>query len=137
MLSRALAETGARDPRELCRSLLRELKTRSQESYDEAVERFQDSVMPSIVGEEAEPLQAWLDYGRYLAERLGPGRDVVIDASGKALPAPSAPSWRDLLLHLPDDGRARAVPVSVPPELTPAQQATIDVLVDGKVRLGR
>lgn len=136
LLSRALTETGATDPRGPYRALLRELKSLSEDRYAEAVERFQDSVLPSIARQEAEPLQAWLDYGRHLAESLGPGRDVVIDGTGRAHPLGPSPSWRDLILHLPDDGRARAIPVSVPAELSAAQRATVDLLVHAKVRAG-
>jgi hypothetical protein len=134
-LNRALAETGARDPREPYRALLRELKGRSQERYERAVERFQDSVLPSIARERADPLLAWLEYGCDLAERLDPGRDVVVDASGRAAPLVPPPSWRDLILHVPDEDRARAIPICLPPELTAAQRATLDLLVHGKVRV--
>lgn len=135
LLDRALADTGAHDPREPYRALLRELKKRDQERYSRAVDRFQGSVLPSIVQGDTNPLQAWLEYGRHLANQLDPGRDVVIDHSGKASTLTLPPSWRDLIIHLPDDGRARAVLVSLPPDPTPAQRATVDLLVHARVML--
>ena len=102
-LNQALRETGARDPRKSYREMLRELKLKSEADYQHAVAGFQESVLTAIIDRGAEPLSSWLQFGRELAERLYPGRDVVIDETGRARALAPPPSWRDLILHLPDE----------------------------------
>ena len=132
-LSEALRDTGAVDPRPVCRELLRELKQRGQETYDDAISEYQNSVVARIGGEKADPLEIWLLYACELAERIRPGRDVVIDGTGRATPLEPPPSWQDLILHLPGDSRSPCLVVGQPPELTRAQRATVAVLVNRKV----
>ena len=132
-LAEALRDTGAVDPRPVCRELLRELKQRGQEPYGEAISAYQDSVVARIGGEAADPLETWLLYACQLAERIRPGRDVVIDGTGRATPLEPPPSWQDLILHLPKDSRSPCLIVGRPPELTRAQRATVAVLVTRKV----
>jgi hypothetical protein len=136
LLNEALAETGAPDPRPRLRLLLSELKRQDPSAYDEAVTRFRDLVLPSIAGGEAEPLTAWLDYGRHLAETLAPGRTLSLDEHGRGSPLVGPASWKDLILHVPTDSRARAILIGEPPRPTRAQQATIELLVHGRVMLG-
>jgi hypothetical protein len=131
----ALAETGARDPRDFYRQLLRGLREQSEERYRDAVTRWRDEVVLPLARDEGDPLELWLRFGASVASELHPGRPVVVDESGRAAPYEPPPSWRDLILHLPDEKRVKAVPVSLPPELSPAQQATVDLLVKGKNRL--
>lgn len=131
----ALAETGARDPREFYRQLLRGLKEQSEERYQEVVARWREEVVAPLARGEGEPLERWLRFGATVAAALHPGRTVVVDESGRAAPYEPPPSWRQLILHLPDEKRVRAVPVGLPPELSVPQQATVDLLVKGKNRL--
>lgn len=135
LLRRSLEETGAPDPRDAFRPLLRELKDRDKEAYLEAVAKFQETVVPAIAEGSVDPLTAWLQYGIELAQRLDPGREVVIDATGRATPLAPPPSWRDLILHVPEASRARTLLIGYPAEPTSAQRATVDLLVRGKVRL--
>ncbi|MDE0394169.1 MAG: hypothetical protein OYK82_05260 [Gammaproteobacteria bacterium] len=132
-LSEALRDTGAVDPRPVCRELLRELRGHGQQPYDDAISAYQNSVVARIGGEKADPLETWLLYACELAERIRPGRDVVIDGTGRATPLELPPSWRDLILHLPRDSRSPCLVVGHPPELTRAQRATVAVLVSRKV----
>ena len=76
-------------------------------------------------------MAAWTEYGRTLAELSGPGRTVALDGSGRSQPyeAPADPSH--LVLHLPDNTRAPALLVGLPAELTAAQRASYDWLVQG------
>ena len=134
-LIEALGKTGARDPRERYRKLLRELKLKSEAEYEQVVSAFQESVVERIVDGDADPLTAWLQFGTELAERLHPGRDVVIDETGRAETLTAPPSWGDLILHLPDDRRARGVVIELPPEPSLAQKASVDLLAQGSVRL--
>lgn len=132
-LAEALRDTGAVDPRAVCRELLRELKRHGQQPYDDAISAYQNSVVARIGGEEADPLQTWLVYACELAERIRPGRNVVIDGTGRATPLEPPPSSRDLILHLPGDPKSQCLVVGQPPELTRAQRATVAVLVTRKV----
>ena len=133
-LSEALRDTGAVDPRPVCREFLRELQGHGQHPYDDAISAFRNSVVARIGGEEADPLETWLLYACELAERIRPGRNVVIDGTGRAAPLEPPPSWQDLILHLPRNSRSPCLIVGRPPELTRAQRATVAVLVTRKVR---
>jgi hypothetical protein len=84
--ARALSDTGARDPRDFYRELLRRLKANSDEEYRRAVARFRDEVVGPVARDERDPLEAWLEFGRALAERLLPGRTVVVDETGRTRP---------------------------------------------------
>jgi hypothetical protein len=135
LLDAVLRQTGARDPREFYRERLRELKERDTDGYRAAVRYFEDTLVPSIASGGAEPLEAWREYGRRLAELTAPGRTVAVDASGRARPyeAPAPPDA--LVLHLPDAPSGRALLVGLPRELSDAQRATYDWLVMGRQKL--
>ena len=128
----ALEATGARDPRDFYRKALRELKERNPEGYDQAVGHFQNSLVPSIAAGEVEPLGAWREYGRLIAEFFEEGQTVAIDETGRSLPYdPETPmGW--LVLHVPKTKGSRAILVALPPEPSPAQRATYDLLVRGR-----
>lgn len=133
-LQDALDAVGARDPREFYRERLRELKQANPQGYQEAVAYYRDTLIPTVAGGDAPPLEAWTEYGRRLAEAAAPGRTVSVDGTGRAHPyAPPAAPDR-LVLHLPDQP-GRALLVGLPAELTDAQRATFDVLVQGKQKL--
>jgi hypothetical protein len=133
-LEQSLAETGARDPREFYRERLRELKERDPGAYGQAVRYFDETLIPSIASGE-EPLSAWTEYGRRLAELSAPGRTVSVDQTGRASPytPPAAPDA--LVLHLPQVASGRALLVGLPRALSEAQRATYDWLVLGRQKL--
>lgn len=133
ILEAALEATGARDPREFYRERLRDLKAEQPDSYSESVAYYRDTLIPSVASGEADPIEAWTEYGRRLAESLAPGRTVSIDESGRSEPFESL-SPKRLVLHLPDNHGTKALLVGLPPELSAAQRATYDVLVSGKHR---
>ncbi len=134
------SETGARDPREYYRGLLRGLRETDPDAYRTLVERYEAEVVQAIAAEGADPLEAWLAFGAVLAQAVaGPGGLHSVDATGQSAPAAPPLPWDALLLHIPEGkgggGRGgRALPVGLPPELSPAQRATVDLLVHGKVR---
>lgn len=134
ILEEALERVGARDPRDFYRDRLRTLKETNPEGYQAAVEYYRDTLIPSVASGEADPLEAWTEYGRTLAEAVARGRTVSIDGTGQAHPY-QGPDADRLVLHLPDDRGTKALLVGLPPHLTPAQRATYDVLVAGKQRL--
>ena len=134
MLESAIAESGARDPREFYRERLRELKQIDPGGYERAVESYREVLIPDVASGMTDPLHAWTEYGLRLAALLAPGRAVRVDASGRAHSYESeAPDG--LILHLPDEKGRRALLVSLPGRLSPAQRATYDVLVSGKQRV--
>lgn len=132
ILEEALERSGARDPREFYRDRLRELKRANPEGYEKAVAYYRDTLIPEVASGTSEPLDAWTEYGRLLAEALAPGRTVEVDATGRARACAPTPTRDHLVLHLPKDSRSRALLVALPPDLTPAQKATYDVLIAGK-----
>jgi hypothetical protein len=134
-LETALAESGARDPRDFYRERLRELKRASPDEYQRAVTYYSDTLLREVAEGRRDPLTAWMEYGRRLAEALAAGRTVSIDPTGRA--RSYDPGARDsLVLHMPDDKGAKALLVALPSSLSPAQRATYDVLVAGKQRPG-
>ena len=133
-LQEALASSGARDPREFYRDRLRELKSADASAYAAAVAYYEDQLIPEIAAGSVDPLVAWAEYGRMLAESLAPGRTVSIDTTGCAHSYESPASPDQLVLHLPQDQGVRALLISLPATLSPAQRATYDVLVSGKQR---
>jgi len=130
-LEAALAASGARDPREFYRERLRELKRARPEEYQTAVAYYTDTLLPTVAEGKAEPLVAWTEYGRRLAQALTPGNTVAIDPTGRSHPFDGG-GPEELILHLPYEKGAPALLVGLPPELSPAQRATYDVLVSGK-----
>jgi len=134
----ALEEAGARDPRDFYRDLLRELKGRDPAAYERGVAHFREELIPGIASGDLEPLKAWREYGRKLAEWMVEGRTVEIDQTGRSHahdPSEDA-EWADaMVLHLPTGGKEKAILVSLPSEPTPAQKATYDLLVAGKQTL--
>jgi hypothetical protein len=135
LLEAALRKTGSRDPREFYRDRLRELKERNRGAYAEAVRYYEDTLVRSIASGAVEPLTAWTEYGRKLAELTAPGRAVSVDKTGRAVPysPPSEPGA--LVLHLPQAPGARALLIGLPAELSDAQRATYDWLVLGRQKL--
>jgi len=133
ILEQALADSGARDPRDFYRDRLRELKNANTEGYEQAVRYYRETLIPTVARGEQNALEAWTEYGRRLADALEPGRTVSIDETGRAHPLEEVRAGR-LLLHLPDRKGSRALLVGLPPELTAAQRSTYDVLISGKQR---
>ena len=135
LLDQVLRETGARDPREFYRERLRELKERDPKAYAEAVRYFEETLIPGIASGGAEPLAAWTEYGRKLAELSAPGRTISIDPTGRASPYSPPAGPEALVLHLPQLAGGRALLVGLPRALSDAQRATYDWLVMGRQKL--
>ena len=134
-LEAVLSESGRRDPREFYRERLRELRERDREAYEQAVRYYEETLVPSVASGSAEPLSAWMEYGRRLAELSAPGRTLTVDASGRAQEYEPDSAADSLVLHLPQAGGGRALLVALPRELSPAQRATYDWLVAGRQKL--
>jgi len=131
----ALAQSGGRDPREFYRERLRELKDANPASYQEAVAFYTNELVPAVAAGSVDPLAAWLDYGVRLCEWCAPGEPVEIDPTGVRNPLSASTPPDRLVLHIPGEKRTRALLVGLPAELTPAQRATFDLLVQGRLKL--
>lgn len=130
-LEAALEKTGARDPRAVCRERLRQLKGIDAAAFEQAVGHYRDRLIPSIIAG-GEPFTAWVEYGRTIARLTFEGRTVAIDRTGLAREYATPADPEALVLHLPEGGRGRALLVAQPRDPSPAQQATRDLLVDGR-----
>ena len=118
----------------MCRERLRELKGVDAAAFEQAVGHYRDRLVPSIAGGE-EPFTAWVEYGRTIARLTFEGRTVAIDRTGLAREYSTPADPDALVLHLPKGGKGRALLVARPREPSPAQQATSDLLVDGRYSL--
>lgn len=135
-LEEALAREGARDPREFYRERLRALREQDTTLYDQAVDHYRQTLLPSIADGGEDPLAAWTEYGRRLAELSAPGRTMSLDRTGRAAPYRAPADRSHLVLHLPDSPRGPALLVQLPAELAPAQRAAWEWLVQGRTSLG-
>lgn len=134
-LSAALEERQLADSRKAYRSCLRTLREANPELYERASQHYQARVLPLLAGAE-DPVDAWVEYGRFLAELLSPGRLVAVDGSGRARPFTPPATAETLVLHVPEDRAVPAMALSTPRQPSPAQQATYDLLVLGRDSLG-
>jgi hypothetical protein len=126
---RALADAGARDPREFYRNQLRDLKARDEGAYRRALAYFQERLIPAVADEANDPLEEWVEYGRVLATLAMPGRTVQIDATGRAADYARPVPPDVLVLHLPERTSEKAIVVGLPAKMSPAQRASYDLLV--------
>jgi hypothetical protein len=133
-LTRSLAQRGALDARETYRALLRSLKAQSADAFTKASRYYDQQVVPRL-GADADPLDAWIDYGRLIGELSGTGRMMIVDETGRAAPyvAPLAPG--NIVMFVPDDTRAGSFVAVQPAELSAAQRATVALLVEGRLAL--
>jgi hypothetical protein len=132
-LNEVLEKSGARDPRELSRDTLRRLRDNDADAYQRAVSYFENVLLVEITREDSDPLDSWLEYSRFLASLRTVGTAVQIDRTGRSFPYSRPVPGDHLVLYLPTSGREPALPVSLPIELSLAQQATYDLLVNRKV----
>lgn len=129
-LQRALGALGYADPRPALRDRMRELRETNPAGFEEAKKRYE-----GVVATSDDPVEAWIEYGRYLGDLAGEGRLLAIDDTGFAAPYEAPPPAGALLLHLPEDTSVAALPVMMPASPSAAQQATLDLLVGRKLAL--
>lgn len=125
----SLAGAGFEDPRPALRDLLRQLRAQDAEGFSEATDRFEQVLVPAAASDSSDPLVAWIEYARWLSDRLAQGRAVRIDVTGRASPASGDPEPGMLLIHIPDEQAKRAMVLLAPRQLSQAQQETIRLLV--------
>lgn len=132
-LRAALAERGLADPRPSLRERLRALRDGNPAAFEEAKARFESIVQDGDATRDT--VEAWVEYGRYLGDLTGPGTLYAVDAGGRAVPWAPPPAPGILILHIPDETGAPALAVMAPTDPSPAQQATLDLLVGRRLAL--
>lgn len=130
-LDAALADADMQDPRDHYRRALRTLKQRDPDGFEAALRYFEEELIPAVAGQ-ADPIEAWVDYGRMLARTLGEGRTIELDETGRARPVYDAKAATGLVLHVPDEATTPAFVLRSPRTPSPAQQAAVELLVDGR-----
>lgn len=134
-LESRLEATKSQDPRPQYRELLRLLKERDPAQFDVLRQHYAREVEEALAKQDRDPLGLWLDYGLVLAEAMvGPGTAMEINDAGVAIPLEGSPKPGSLTLFLPEGRGSRALAVAVPATPTLAQEATLDLLVHGKVK---
>jgi hypothetical protein len=134
LFDQALSGSGNRDPRDFYRKRLKELKGTDPSAFATAATYYRDELIPGIADGRLEPLSAWLEYGRFLAELIEEGTTVLIDESGKSRAYEPGSGAGLLILHLPRDSKRRALLIGLPTQLSPAQRASYQLLVEGRQR---
>jgi hypothetical protein len=132
-LLEAFTRHAVADNRPAYRQRLRGLRDRDPAAFDRALRHYEDDVLPALAGGD-DPVAVWIAYGDWLGRLDGPGRLVEIDARGRARPADAAAA-DGLVLFIPDDAGAQVLAVRLPAAPAPAQRATYDLLVAGRVEL--
>lgn len=130
----ALRDRQLSDPRDGYRMRLRALRETRPELFERAARHYQEEVLPGLAAG-ADTIEAWVDYGRFLAELIAPGRVVTIDGTGSARPYASPLPPHALVLHLPSDRDAATMPLAEPVDPSAAQRAAYDLLVRGRFAL--
>jgi len=116
------------DPRPSYRNRMRYLKDNNPRAFEAARAWYEETLVPAI-NQGADPVEAWITYGRQLGELTAPGATCAIDASGRAREYGGAING-DLILHLPTDTAAPALALAVPRQISPAQRASYDLLIE-------
>ena len=130
-LGTALTGADQRDPRPFFRAVLRHLRERNDDGFRRALRYYEEELVPAVAGE-ADPLEAWAEYGQVLARELGSGRTAELDSTGRARTAESVADARGLVLHIPDATDAPVLVLRYPAAPTPAQHAAFELLVEGR-----
>lgn len=129
-----LAALRLADPRDAYRQRLRTLREAHPDAFARAVQYYEEVALPRLA-EGQEVVETWIEYGRRLGELTSPGRVVAVEPGGRATTyrEPFQPDW--LVLHIPEDRAAAVLALAVPAELSAAQRATHDLLVQGRLSL--
>lgn len=132
-LEEAARSAGIADPRPPYRERLRQLRQLSQQDFDRAIDHYEQHVLPALAGND--PLAAWIDYGRFVAALEGDGRVVSVDEQGRAKEW-TAGAPIGLVLFIPEDFGTGVLVLCQPLAPSPAQEATVKLLVERKLGLG-
>ena len=131
-LTAAAARLGLADPRPAYRERLRFLKDERPDAFATALRHYEEKVLPELAsGDDA--IAAWVQYGEAIAGFTAAGRLITVDAQGRALKFATPVPQGALILHVPDDTAAPVLVAASPASPSPAQQATLYLLVNRKL----
>jgi hypothetical protein len=134
LLANGFAARSLSDSREEYRNLLRDLRVRDPAAYEKAARHYSSRVLSGIAaGEDA--LEMWIDYGGFIGSLTETGTLMSIDATGRSAPYGVPFRDGDMVLFVPERGRNGAFVVVAPLEPSPAQSATVGLLVEGWLAL--
>ncbi len=135
-IDRAVATSDYEDPRPGLRARLRYLREERPAAFTAALKYYEETLLPVVAADDSDPVLEWIHYGRRLGELTAPGKTVVIDVTGRARElAPDTESF-GLILHIPADPAVEALAIAVPREMSTAQRASYDLLIDRARALG-
>jgi hypothetical protein len=134
-LRNAAEQLGLSDPRPPYRERLRVLREQHPEAFSRAIAHYETDVLPALA-EASDPLAVWTAYGGFLARLTEDGNAVRVDASGRSQPFRPPITRGELVLFLPDNAAADVLVMAMPETASPAQAATVDLLVKRKLALG-
>jgi hypothetical protein len=126
-LAQAFAERGLEDPRPLYRGMLKQVRVRDPQAYEAAVAYHEERLRGLAPGPDA--VDEWVEYGRYLADLLAPGRAFTVDPTGRAEPYRRTAEPGALVLHVPDRTADPARVLCAPLRPTAPQRATCALLL--------
>jgi hypothetical protein len=130
-LQEAAQALGLADPRPALRDRLRHLREAAPDAFRRAIEHYETTVLPALAEQDA--IAAWLEYGRFVGQLTSNGRLTAIDRSGSAGEYRPPAAADAVVLFLPEDNAVDALLVVAPAAPAPAQQATIDLLVNRRL----
>ena len=125
----AITESGFEDFRPAFRERLRRLREDKPAAFAAALRYYEDRLLPVVADESSDALSEWVAYGQRLGELTSAGQTLSIDETGRARPY-TAVSPDQLTLHIPGDTSVEALALLVPRELSHAQRATVDLLLN-------
>jgi hypothetical protein len=137
ILADILGKKSVRDPREICRKQLQNLKQDDHNAYQKALAYYEETLLPEITQNDKDCLVAWQKYGCFVANLRDPGSPVEIDTSGNLHDYNDPTPMDRMVLHIPDITSHRALPITLPLEMSEAQAATYDLLVKGAHQLNK
>jgi hypothetical protein len=133
-LRSAHEECGLADVREAYRERLRSLRASDENAFRQATEHYEREIVPRILSGH-DTIDGWIAYGARLCELTGQGRLVGVDESGRARPYEAPYQAGTLVLFVPGEKGGDVLAAAIPRVMTPAQQATVTLLVDRKLAL--
>jgi hypothetical protein len=146
-LDAALVERGFDDARARYRAWLKHLRSERRPDFDSATSHYENAVVDALV-RGPDPVDTWIEYGRYIGELRGRGEVVAIGAEGRAQDYRDARAGAGaggagmdasrramLILFVPDEAGAPVSVLAMPASPSAAQRAAYDLLVAGRQSL--
>jgi hypothetical protein len=134
-LTEALAAGGLADTRPVYRQVLRRLRETHPAAFEKALRHY-DEVVLAELGGTADAVETWIAYGAWLADLTAEGRVMSVREDGRSVEYRRPYASGDLVLHIPGSAADPVLPLMLSAAPSPAQQATYDLLVAGRVSLG-